>query len=179
MSRQRRGLPSQDVIVKMGHGLADVHFYHHHADSALDLAQDILQNVRHAYGPAHHTSIEMTELLSYMYFAKGDQDASLAVFGNNRNAAAASHTDQFDHSNDKNVTSSIAQSAGQPTTHFSSGVGSMRAKIESLLRSYRRGGDVVDNEGSQPPENLIEKLSKQLENSGGSASIGRGRGTQQ
>ena len=179
MSRQRRGLPSQDLIVKMGHGLADVRFYHHHADSAIDLAQDILQNVRHAYGPSHHTSIEMTELLSSMYFAKGDQDASLAVFGNNRNAAAASYTDQVSHSNGKNITSSIAPSAGQPATLFSSGVGSMRAKIESLLRSYQRGGSVIDNKGSHPPENLIEKLSKQLESSGGSTSIGRGRSTQQ
>ena len=179
MSRQRRGLPSQDLIVKMGHGLADVRFYHHHADSAIDLARDILHNVRHAYGPSHHTSIEMTELLSSMYFAKGDQDASLAVFGNNRNAEAASYTDQVSHSNDQNVPSLVAQSSEQPTTLFSSGVGSMRAKIESLLRSYQRGGSVIDDKGSHQPENLIEKLSKQLESSGGSASMSRGRGKQQ
>lgn len=114
-----------------------------------------------------------------MYFAKGDQDASLAVFGNNRNAAAASYTDQISHSNDPNITSSIAQLSGQPSTLFSSGVGSMRAKIESLLRSYQRGGSVIDDKSSQQPENLIEKLSKQLESSGGSASTGRGRGKQQ
>ena len=114
-----------------------------------------------------------------MYFAKGDQDASLAVFGNNRNAAAASYTDKVTHSDGKNVTSSILQSSGQPATLFSSGVGSMRAKIEGLLRSYQRGGSVIDDKGSHAPENLIEKLSKQLENSGGSTSIGRGRGAQQ
>lgn len=120
----------------------------------------------------------MTELLSSMYFAKGDQNASLAVFGNNRNAAAASYTDDVSHSNNKDDSSSLAQSAGQPGTLLSSGVSSMRAKIESLLRSYQRSGNFMDDKGSHPAEDLIEKLSKQLESSGGSASTARGRGSQ-
>ena len=111
----------------LGRRLVDVRFFHGHVDSAIDLAEDILYNLRQAYGPSHQLAVQMMNLLSSIYMSKGDRAAALAV----HEAAVPRFTSAPSHDcNDC--------PQGGFVEHYSGADPFIRAKIEDLRQSCRQ-----------------------------------------
>ena len=81
LSRENLTLLSQDVIIRIGQRLVEVRFFHGHADSAIELGEDIFYNVQRVYGTCHPCTVGIASLLSTMYAAAGDHIAAKAVIG--------------------------------------------------------------------------------------------------
>lgn len=62
-------------MITLGRRLVEVRFSHGHVDSAIDLAEDILYNLRRVYGRTHHSVVDMSNLLSSMHKATGNEAA--------------------------------------------------------------------------------------------------------
>lgn len=146
MSRNTRGSLSQDLIVTLGRRLVDVRFFHGHTDSAIDLAEDILYNLRHVYGPSQKWAVEMMNLLSSMYMSKGDRSAAMAVLDAVGSGAEVG-------SNDNNPV--VPTVPGSPNA-----ARQVKAKIESLLKFYKQ----VDHSdiSVQQSANVVDELSRRF-----------------
>ena len=132
---------SQDVIITLGRRLVDVRFFHGHIDSAIDLAEDILYNLRQVYGPSHPWAVQMMNLLSSIYMSKGDRAAAMAV-----HEAAGSSVDNPDA-----VTSPISSQDEKL----------VKSKLEQLLHCYQQSDDPNGSPRRQSAQ-LIDELSKRL-----------------
>lgn len=146
LSRHQHGSLSQDVIVTLGRRLVDVRFFHGHIDSAIDLAEDILYNLRHVYGPSHRSAVEMMDLLSSIYMAKGDRTAAMAVL-----EAADLGVGNTDFNDRVDVVK--FQDTSQATK-------SVKANIEYLLHFYQQSDH--SEESVRQSETLVKELSKRL-----------------
>jgi len=132
--------------VTLGRRLVDVRFFHGHTDSAIDLAEDILYNLRHVYGPSHRWAVEMMNLLSSMYMSKGDRSAAIAVLD-------APDLGDGGASNDDHARSAMLRDSSHATK-------SVKAKIEYLLKFYQQNDNA---EGSvQQSASLVDELSQRL-----------------
>lgn len=146
LSRHKRSSLSQDLIVTLGRRLVDVRFFHGHTNSAIDLAEDILYNLRHVYGPSHRWAVEMMHLLSSMYMSKGDRGAAIAVLDATDGGGGAALNDE------------PAPSAMLPDS--SHAAKSVKAKIEYLLKFYQQDDNT---EGSaQQSASFVDDLSRRL-----------------
>ena len=136
---------SQDVIINLGRRLVDVRFFHGHVDSAIDLAEDVLYNLRQVYGPSHHSAVQIMNLLSSIYMSKGDRAAAMAVHetadqGAPKVGSAGELTDDVVPANqDDNV---------------------VRSRIERLLQQYHDGDG--SDKSVRHSASLIDKLTKRL-----------------
>ena len=131
------------MIVNLGRRLVDVRFFHGHVDSAIDLAEDILYNLRQVYGPSHHSAVEMMNLLSSIYMSKGDRAAALAVH-------EAVDSGPQRPSIDGNTVSEHPAQAEK----------AVRSKIESLLHEYHSSGGAGRSVGQS--SSLIDELTKKI-----------------
>lgn len=147
------------MTIMLGRRLVDMRFFHGHTDSAIDLAEDILYNLRHVYGPSHPAAVEMTNLLSSIYVSKGDRAAAMAV-----------------HKVDSRFATSPGNSAGKAHVQYDAvdirgprqSVDLVKSKIESLLHSYQKGGS--SEKSVEHSAALIDELTKHLHNSHATAS---------
>ena len=146
LSRHKRDSLSQDLTVTLGRRLVDVRFFHGHIDSAIDLAEDILYNLRHVYGPSHRWAVEMMNLLSSMYMSKGDRSAAMSVLDAADLGVGAA-------ANDENNRGAIHPDPSHAAKQ-------VKAKIEYLLKFYQQN----DNSESsvQQSATLVDELSKRL-----------------
>ncbi|KAL6713203.1 hypothetical protein ACLMJK_009324 [Lecanora helva] len=146
LSRHKRGPLSQDIIVMLGRRLVDVRFFHGHVDSAIELAEDILYNLRQVYGPSHPPAMQMTNLLASMYMSKGDRAAAMAVH------------EGSDLTIDR-ATLDIGDDADAPeeSSHDDKLI---RSKIEQLLQCYRQD-DGFEKSGRHSSA-LIDDLTRRL-----------------
>ena len=146
LSRHKRISLPKDTIVTLGRRLVDVRFFHGHVDSAIDLAEDILYNLRQVYGPLHPSAVQMMNLLSSIYMSKGDRAAALAV----HEAAESGLVN----------TGSQGHNQGGVTEDSSQDDKLIRSKLEDLLQSYRQ----EPNQGSivQHSASLIDELARRL-----------------
>jgi len=149
LSRHKRGPLSQDIIITLGRRLVDVRFFHGHIDSAIDLAEDILYNLRQVYGPSHHSAVQMMNLLSSIYMSKGDRAAAMAVHEAAESGVAKTG---FHEDND-----SVALEDPSQADQF------IRSKIESLLQQYQHsdGSEAIVRQCSS----LIDELTRRLNGS--------------
>jgi len=137
---------SQDIIVTLGRRLVDVRFFHGHIDSAIDLAEDILYNLRHVYGSSHRSAVEMMNLLSSMYMSKGDRTAAMAVL----DAADLSVCNT-------KIDDRIDMATSQDPFHATKLV---KEKIEHLLHFYHQSDH--SEKSVRQSATLIDELSKRL-----------------
>ena len=133
----------------LGRRLVDVRFFHGHTDSAIDLAEDILYNLRQVYGPLHPSAVQMMNLLSSIYMSKGDRAAAMAVHEGVDSGIA--NVGSHDNSN-------LA-----PLEDASQADKVMRSKIQDLLQYYQRNDGHEHSE--QQSTQLIDELAKRLHGS--------------
>ena len=145
LSRHKRGPLSQDTIITLGRRLVDVRFFHGHTDSAIDLAEDILYNLRQVYGPLHRSAIEMMNLLSSIYMSKGDRAAALAVHD-----SADSGVTNIGFVDEESV-------VREEPSHSDKQI---RSKIESLLQQYQHNDG--PEKSSRQSSSLVDELTKRL-----------------
>lgn len=149
LSRRSLTSVSEDVIVQIGRRLVEVRFFHGHADSAIELGEDILYNLQRVYGTSHPSTIDIASLLSTMYVSTGDDAAALAVDG------GASHVKLPD----------TGRYPGKPNPPHA--VESVKSNLEHLLQFYQRNGDADKSSQSAA---IVRKLSEEL----GTSSNARG-----
>ena len=130
----------------LGRRLVDVRFFHGHVDSAIDLAEDILYNLRQVYGPLHPSAVQMMNLLSSMYMSKGDRAAAMAVHeGTDSSIAKTAFADQRD-----------IPAAGD-SSHADTAI---RSKIEHLLQCYQQCDG--SEHSMRQSSTLLDELTKRL-----------------
>lgn len=126
--------------------MVDVRFFHGHTDSAIDLAEDILYNLRHVYGPSHRWAVEMMNLLSSMYMSKGDRSAAVAVLDATDLGEGVAPNDD--------------QARGVMLQDPSHAAKSVKAKIEYLLKFYQQNDNAEVS--VQQSATLVDELSRRL-----------------
>lgn len=137
---------SQDVIVNLGRRLVDVRFFHGHTDSAIDLAEDILYNMRQVYGPSHPSAVQMMNLLSSIYMSKGDRAAAMAVHASAHPGITKTSLD--DRRDD------VVLGDRSPDDRV------IRSKIERLLQQYQHSDG--PEKSRRPSSTLVDGLAKRF-----------------
>ena len=140
ISRHNRESVDIDTIVQIGRRLVDVRLLHGHVDSAMDLAEDMLYNLRHVYGPSHALTIDLAEALSKMYSDQGNQSAAKAVAGMSPLTGIDDEDDPQPLDDDESETDEgVVINSAQPSTNTA--FGNAKSRIEQLLSPPKKTGN--------------------------------------
>ena len=174
ISRHNRESLDIDTIVQIGRRLVDVRLLHDHIDSAIDLAEDMLYNLRHVYGPTHDLTIDLAEALSKIYSDQGNQSAARAVAGMDPLKDMDDEDDPHQLDDDESETDEgVVINSVQPSTNTA--FGNAKSRIEHLLSPSRQTG----NYGKLSPPAVIDVNAMALDGyvAAGSASSTGKRGS--
>ena len=151
ISRHNRKSIDIDTIVQIGRRLVDIRLLHGHVDSAIDLAEDMLYNLRHVYGPSHALTIELTESLSKIYSDQGNQSAARAVAGTHPLNDVDDEDDPQPLDEDESETDEgVVINSVQPSTNTA--FGNAKSRIEQLLSPSKQ----TSNYGKLSPPAVMD-----------------------
>ena len=151
ISRHNRESVDINTIVQIGRRLVDVRLLHGHVDSAMDLAEDMLYNLRHVYGPSHALTIDLAEALSKMYSDQGNQSAARAVAGMSPLTGIDDEDDPQPLDDDESETDEgVVINSAQPSTNTA--FGNAKSRIEQLLSPPKKTG----NYGKLSPPTVMD-----------------------